>query len=250
MKPMKAMIFAAGLGTRLKPFTDLHPKALAPINGKPILQLIIEKFKKMGITDIVINVHHFSEQIIDFLKENNNFGITIRISDESNQLLDTGGGIVHARKWLEGNEHIILHNADILTNCDLSEMIKSHFEQGNDVSLLVSSRDSSRYFLFDNNLQMRGWTNTKTQEIKPADLANIDNLKPLAFSGIHVISPRILDTLSGFSTSPIFSITDFYIKECAKLNIKGYISGSSYYWFDIGTNEKLSRAEKYMQNIL
>ena len=162
---MKAMIFAAGLGTRLKPLTDHMPKALVPVAGKPMLEHVIEKLKATGFDEIVINVHHFAQQIIDFLKANNNFGIKIWISDETEELLDTGGGIKKTAHFFD--EPFLVHNADILSNVDLKALYDYHLTSGNDATLLVSSRKTVRYLLFDDANRLCGWINKETLQTKP-----------------------------------------------------------------------------------
>ena len=240
---MKAMIFAAGLGTRLKPFTDTMPKALVPVNGTPMLAHVITHLIKQGFYDIVVNVYHFGEKIIEFLETKNNFGINIHISNERDCLLDTGGGILKARQWLDGNEPILIHNADILTDLDLCEMRQQHIESGADATILVADRNTARYFLFDNDNNLKGWTNISTGEIKPKTLTEISQLTQLAFGGVHIISPSIFNTLEHYSSEPKFSITPFYIDNCNSLKIKGYQPKESYQWFDIGKPETLTLAE-------
>lgn len=153
---MKAMIFAAGLGTRLKPLTDHMPKALVPVAGRPMLEHVILKLKKAGFTELVINIHHFGEQIIDFLKANQNFGLTIHISDERDKLLDTGGGIKKAATFFTGTEPFLVHNVDILSNADLKEVYDFHRKSQNQATLLVSPRKTSRYLLFDTDNRLPG----------------------------------------------------------------------------------------------
>ena len=146
---MKAMIFAAGLGTRLKPFTDFHPKALAEVCGRPMLGVVIERLKMAGISEIIVNVHHFADQIVDYLHRNNDFGVRLHISDETSELLDTGGGILAARRWLDGDEPFVVHNADILTDVDIAGMLSVARSTGAASTLLVASRVTKRYLLFD-----------------------------------------------------------------------------------------------------
>ncbi len=189
---MKAMIVAAGLGSRLKPITNTLPKALVPVAGKPLLEHIIRKLIGAGVTEIVINVHHFSEQIIRFVQDNHSFGITIHFSDESDELLDTGGGIKNARKWLEGSaldssplvditpnagiaevlggEPFLVHNVDILSNLDIAALYAQHIRTKPLATLVVSERPTSRYLLFDDDDRLVGWNNITTGELKPADL--------------------------------------------------------------------------------
>lgn len=248
---MKAMIFAAGMGTRLKPFTDSHPKALAPICGHAMLGLVIEKLKSAGVDEFVVNIHHFGEQILDYLASHDNFGVTIHISDERERLLDTGGGILAARQWLEGSEPFIVHNADVLTDFDIREMVRQHDEADAVATLLCKHRETSRYLLFNpGNGRMRGWTNIKTGELKPETLASSDGLTALAFGGVHVVSPYIFTNLEKYAASlggdeliPKFSITDFYIADCTLEPIYGYGPSRPYRWHDIGRMESLAEAE-------
>ena len=163
---MKAMIFAAGMGTRLKPLTDTMPKALVPINGKPMLEHIILKLKNSGFTQIVINIHHLGQQIIDFLAENNNFGIDIIISDERDYLMDTGGGIKKAKSFFTGKEPFLIHNVDIISNVDLKKLYEKHLETNPLATLLVSKRETSRYLLFNKENKLCGWRNLETGEVK------------------------------------------------------------------------------------
>ncbi|MGM9841975.1 MAG: NDP-sugar synthase [Candidatus Limisoma sp.] len=240
---MKAMIFAAGLGTRLRPLTDNKPKALVEVAGVPMLERVIVNLKSYGFTDIVINVHHFGEQIIDFVESHRRFDINIAISDERNELLDTGGGILHARHLLDDGEPFLVHNADILTDLNLSELYAHHLNSHADATLLVAERTTSRYLLFDDNHTLRGWTNIKTGEIRPEGISTAD-LQTLAFGGIHVISPSIFDALSGYTDQRKFSITPFYVDSCTSLNIKGFSPAEDYRWFDIGKLETLRLAEQ------
>src|SRR5690606_32019928 len=154
---MKAMIFAAGMGTRLKPLTDTIPKALVPVGGKPLLQHIIEKLKRFGFNEIIINIHHFGQQIIDFVQENNSFDIRIEFSDEREQLLDTGGGIKKAAWFFDDNKPFLVHNVDILSNIDLQELYHFHLKNNTIATLLCSIRQTSRYLLFDTDNHLRGW---------------------------------------------------------------------------------------------
>ncbi len=184
---MKAMILAAGLGTRLKPFTEQHPKALLPINDKTLLQRNIEYVKQAGITEIVINIHHFGQQIIDFLNTHNNFGCHIQISDEREELLETGGGLLKARHMLQDCTFVLL-NADILTHLDLSKMIAYHNQFKPLVTLAVSQRSSSRQLEFDQKMTLCGWKNLNTGEhIHTGSQAAYER----AFSGIHIINPAL-----------------------------------------------------------
>ena len=238
------MIFAAGLGTRLKPLTDRIPKALVPINGTPMLQHVILKLKQAGFTYIVVNIHHFGEQIIDFLQANQNFGITIHISDERNQLLDTGGGIKKAAPFFSGNEPFLVHNVDILSDIDLKSLYEFHQHSPNDATLLVSRRETSRYLLFDkNNARLCGWINKQTRQTKPAGFVyRPEQHEAYAFSGIHVISPSLFRYMDEHWTGK-FSITDFYLQTCQEARISGYFA-SNLQLIDIGKPETLAQAEQ------
>lgn len=167
---MKAMIFAAGLGTRLRPLTDRMPKALVPVAGKPMLERVILKLKEAGFTDLTVNIHHFGEQIVDFLEARHHFGVDIHISDERDLLLDTGGGIRKARPWLDGDEPFLVHNADIWSDVDLQALYRRHVQSQAEATLLVSRRQTSRYLLLDDDNCLQGWVNKQTHEVKPADI--------------------------------------------------------------------------------
>lgn len=237
---MKAMIFAAGLGTRLKPFTDNHPKALAVVNGKPLLQRNIEYLKSFGIEEIVINVHHFADQIIEFLEENNYFGIEITISDETDQVLETGGGLVKAKANFE--EDFLVMNVDILTDLNLAKFIKAHQENKALVTLAVSDRNSSRKLFFNEQNELKGWRNLKTEEeIKAVD--SLDNCKDLAFSGIHVISPTLFDKITEKGK---FSIMKVYMDLMKTESIIGF-DHSGGILIDVGRPESVLEAEQYFK---
>ncbi len=236
------MIFAAGLGTRLKPLTDNTPKALLPIGGKPLIEHIILKLKSSGFDEIIINVHHFADQIIDFVVKKNNFDIHIHFSDERDMLLETGGGIKKAADFFNNGKSFLVHNVDILSNINLNELYQHHVAQNLIATLLVSNRTSSRYLLFDKNLLLKGWVNEKTGEIKPPikDL-NPDLYKKFAFSGIHVISPEIFNLMNDWEGK--FSIIDFYLSICDKEKVKGYNS-ANLKLIDVGKLDSLEKAEK------
>lgn len=243
---MKGMIFAAGMGTRLRPLTDDRPKALVEVCGTPMLERVIIRMIKAGIDDIVVNVHHLAPMIKSFLEVNGDFGITIHVSDESHELLDTGGGILKARKWLDGDEPFLVHNADIMTDLDLKQMIAQHISTGAAATLLVAQRDTSRYLLFDDSLKMHGWENRKTGETIPTDI-DAAAFQALAFGGIHVLSPSIFNHLeqwNGNGEIKKFSITPFYATSASEIDIRGYNPTPwSYRWLDIGKPETLAKAE-------
>lgn len=237
---MKAMIFTAGLGTRLKPFTDNHPKALAVVNGKPLLQRNIEYLKSFGINEIVINVHHFADQIIEFLEDNNYFGIEITISDETDQVLETGGGLVKAKANFE--EDFLVMNVDILTDLNLDKFIKAHQENKALVTLAVSNRNSSRKLFFNEQNELKGWRNLKTEEeIKAVD--SLDNCKDLAFSGIHVISPTLFYKITEKGK---FSIMKVYMDLMQTESIIGF-DHSGGILIDVGRPESVLEAEQYFK---
>ena len=241
------MIFAAGLGTRLRPLTDDTPKALIPINGKPMLEHIILKLKNAGFNQVVINIHHLGQQIVDFLAANNNFGIQINISDERDYLLDTGGGIKKASCFLQGNEPFLVHNVDIMSDIDLKALYLHHQETSPLATLLVSKRKTSRYLLFNNENKLCGWRNHETGEVKsyypdfdPAQYTEY------AFSGIHVLSPQIFDWMEEWTGK--FPIINFYLSICAKSNIQAY-PAEGLHLIDVGKPEALSQAEGWVKKI-
>ena len=240
---MKAMIFAAGLGTRLRPLTDHTPKALVPVAGQPMLQRVMLRLKEAGFDDITINIHHFGQQSIDFLQANQNFGLTVHVSDERDQLLDTGGGIWKARPFLDGNEPFLVHNADILTDLDLAAFYRHHRESGADATLLVSQRKTSRYLLFDAEYRLHGWTNRATGEVLPEGLDYATGgYRELAFGGVHVMSPSLFAAMESGGWGGKFSIIPFYLKACRQLHIQGYPL-QQVKWFDVGKPETLRQAE-------
>ncbi|MDR1500471.1 MAG: nucleotidyltransferase family protein [Tannerellaceae bacterium] len=218
---MKAMIFAAGLGTRLRPLTDTIPKALAPVNGKPMLEHLIIKLKAAGVDMIVINIHHLGRQIIDFLGANDNFGVVIHISDERGYLLDTGGGLKQAAPFLAGDEPFLVHNVDILSDVNLSALYRSHKADSSLATLLVSERPTSRYLLFDKEDKLCGWHNRETGEVKSyfPDFTP-DQYREYAFGGVHVMSPAIFACMEEWTGK--FSIVDFYISACVKERITAH----------------------------
>mgnify|MGYP003408557969 FL=1 len=240
------MIFAAGLGTRLKPLTDHMPKALAPVAGKPMLEHVIEKLKASGFDEIVINVHHFANQIIDFLKAKDNFGIKIWISDETDELLDTGGGIKKASSYFD--EPFLVHNADILSNVDLKAMYDYHLKSDNDATLLVSPRKTVRYLIFDENNHLQGWVNKDTMQTKPKGFVYQPEVqKEYAFGGIHIISPTLFNYMGDEWTGK-FSLMDFYLNTCHKAHLGNYIK-EELQLIDIGKPETLAQAEDFIRQI-
>lgn len=242
---MNAFIFAAGLGTRLKPLTDTMPKALVPVGGKPLLYHVIEKLKSGGIKKIVINIHHFGEMIIDYVKENNNFGIEIVFSDERQMLLETGGAIKHAVDLL-GDEPFLIHNVDILSNVDLEALINAHTESNSAATLLVSKRNSTRALLFSSDGNLTAWTNKTTGEVKtPYESIDIATLEEFAFSGIHIFTPRLFKYFGAYPEK--FSIIDFYLNTCKEEKIKAYTQ-EELQLLDVGKLDSLEKAEEYVRS--
>lgn len=251
---MKALIFAAGLGSRLRPLTDNTPKALIPVGGKPMLEHVILKLIAAGFDELVVNIHHHGQQIIDYLESKENFGIQIHISDERGYLLDTGGGIKHARQFLDGNEPFLVHNADILSNVDLKGLYQHHLRPHGNLgaaprcrcaTLLVSQRKSSRCLLFDKDNRLCGWQNRETGEVKsPYPDFNHNTYKGYAFAGIHVISPEIFEWMDEWTGK--FSIINFYLSICAKTNIQAYPL-DNLQLLDVGKPEALAQAEEWLK---
>jgi NDP-sugar pyrophosphorylase family protein len=241
---MKALIFAAGLGTRLKPLTDEMPKALVPIAGKPLLEHVILKLKAAGFVEIIINVHHFPNQIINFLQSKNNFDIRIEISDESDLLLETGGGVRKAAWFFDDGKPFLVHNVDILSNVDLSALYHQHLRTHSLATLVVSARDTFRYLLFNDDLQLKGWINEKTGELKPFDLRKPELYSKLAFSGIQVLSPEVFKMMDVFP--PKFSIMDFYLNYM-KTNVISAFVPQNYRMLDVGKINVLDEAEKFVK---
>lgn len=237
---MKAMILAAGLGTRLKPWTDHHPKALAVVNGKSLLQRNIEYLQQFGITEVLVNVHHFADQIIEAVQKNNGWGSKITISDETDEVLETGGGLKKAAWYFEGTSSFVLMNVDILTSLDMHAMLQAHTSNKPLATLAISERTTSRYFLFDGQQQLKGWRNVVTGEEKPVDISKkIADLKQMAFSGIHIIDPSLLTLME---RSGKFSMVDVYLDLCDKHSILGY-DHTGAVLVDVGKPESIIKAE-------
>lgn len=229
------MLFAAGLGTRLKPFTDKHPKALAEVNGKTLLEHSIQYLQKYGIKEVVVNVHHFADQIEKVLADNKGFGSKYTISDERDEVLETGGGLKKAESYFKDEKAFVVMNVDVLTNLELERMIQEHLDSDAIATLAVMQRDSSRHLMFDNEMRLSGWRNNKTEEQKivHADRAVL----PFAFSGIQVLSPKIFD----MPFEGKFSIIDVYLHFAATQTIKGY-NHTGDVFLDVGKPESLEKA--------
>jgi NDP-sugar pyrophosphorylase family protein len=253
------MIFAAGLGTRLKPLTDTLPKALVPLAGKTLLQWQIERLKAAGITDIVVNVHHFPDMIINYLRENDNFGCRIAVSDERDMLLETGGGLRKAKELLTSSPNsliasspILICNVDILSNIDLPTLLQAYNPEEMGV-VVVSPRETQRYLLFDETNRLRGWTNIATGEIRPASLASSPNsliASQLAFSGMQVLNPRIFDVMDKVvaEKGDKFSLIDLYLSIAEKEILRAFIP-ENYRMMDVGKIAQLSEAESFAASL-
>lgn len=243
---MEALVFAAGLGTRLRPLTDTIPKALVPVGGKPLLYHVVSKLKTAGIDRIVINVHHFPDSVIGYVQEQENFGIDVRFSDERDLLLDTGGGILHARNLLEGSPFLV-HNVDIISNLDIGWFISQAPEDAL-ASLVVSERKTRRYFLFDDGMRLVGWTDTFTGEVRsPYPDLDPGKCRKYAFAGIHYISDRIFDVFDEDGWEGRFPIVDFYLKECARYPVYGIVP-PRLTLIDAGKPETIAQAEEFLRN--
>lgn len=242
---MKAMIFAAGLGTRLRPLTETIPKALVEVNGLPLLEIVIRRLQKYGVDEIIVNVHHLAEHIRDFLERHKYFGIEIHLSDETEHLLDTGGGLKKASWFFDDQLPFFVHSVDILSDIDLHEFYQFHLQHPQALATLaVTRRNSTRCLLFDQNDTLCGWENRSTHEVKMARSA-ISGFHELAFSSIHVISPAI------FSLMPdqeVFSIIDLYLQVAATETILAFQHDHAL-WLDVGKPNNLSQASEIFGQI-
>ena len=257
---MKAMIFAAGLGTRLKPITDTMPKALVPVCGQPLLYHVITKLVAAGYDDLVVNVHHFPDQIIHYL-HSHDFGARIAVSDERDFLRETGGGIRYAKHLLTDfstppaaplemtKEPFLVHNVDIVSNLDLG-WLREQFREGALVTLVASERKTQRYFLFDEDYRLKGWTNIATGEVRsPFPDIDPDQCRKLAFAGIHLMSPAIFDAFDRYGFGDRFSIVDFYLRACADYPIYAAVP-PDFQLVDVGKFDALPEAEATCATIL
>lgn len=239
------MLFAAGLGTRLRPLTDTMPKAMVPVDGRPLIDIVMNNLIRQGATEIVVNVHHFAQQIIDFIVSHS-WSVPVKISDESEQLLNTGGGLLHASSMFSDDGlPILIHNVDILSNAPLQTFYRENLQA--DATLMVSQRDTQRYLLFDDDMRLRGWTNIATGEVKsPFKDIHVEELQRYAFSGIHMFSPRLFSLMSGYPSA--FPIMDFYLQNCAKANIRGFVQ-SDLKLLDVGKLNTLHEADAYVKEL-
>ena len=269
---MKSMIFAAGLGTRLKPITDTLPKALVPVCGKPLIELTCRKLMSAGINEAVVNIHHFADKIEDWANGQDWISVSgsstnadtegkfhISFSDERAQLLETGGAVLHARRFLEGCGHFLIHNVDILSDADL-DWLQSEVKPEALATLLVSERKTTRFFLFEpETMRLVGWLNTTTGAYYLADDSiELEDCRALAFSGIHILSDKVLDLMDEYARSrnlPVedpagvkFSIKDFYLWAAAKHPIYGVVA-KDLNFLDVGKLDALAPAEEFVKNI-
>ncbi len=231
---MKAIILAAGLGSRLKSITANNPKALVEVNGKPMLEIVIQYLKKQGVVDFMINIHHFGDSIIEFLSRNNNFGVNITISDERDHLLDTGGAILKAHGFIKGNQPVLVHNVDIISDVKIADLLNHHAKSGSIATLCVRKRNSGRGLLFDDTMKLIGWANVEKRDFKWVNNV-LANYNLFAFSGIYLISPQFSDKIMQRGK---FSIIDTWLTMARSEIISGFIDSSDT-WHDLGTIEKI-----------
>lgn len=243
---MKAMIFAAGLGTRLKPMTDSMPKALVTVCGRPLIEHVARKLKASGVESAVVNVHHFAEMIEEWVGKQDI--MPMEISDERELLLETGGGVLHARPLLEGCGHFLVHNVDIISDLDIKWFF-SKVKEGSLATLLVSERNTSRYLLFEeDSMRLVGWTNVSTGEVRtPYPDFDMTKCRRLAFSGIHIMSDTIFDVMDKYG-KPRFPIMDFYISVCAEYDIYG-VKAEDLHMVDVGKLDTIEVADKMIQSM-
>lgn len=249
------MIFAAGLGTRLKPLTDNMPKALVPVCGKPLLWHVIMKLRAAGVEEVVVNVHHFADMIEDYLRSVDNLGMKVYISSERDLLRETGGGIRHAQRYLfdagKSGEpgRFLVHNVDILSDLDI-RWFEAQVKPGALATLLVSERKTSRYLLFDDDMRLVGWTNVSTGEVRsPYPDLDADSCTRLAFSGIHILSDAVFPLFGQEGFGERFPIMDFYLKVADRYPIYG-VKAENLRLVDVGKLDTLAEAEKLAEEII
>jgi NDP-sugar pyrophosphorylase family protein len=243
---MKAMVLAAGLGTRLRPLTDDRPKALVELAGRTLLEITLSRLRDFGVRDVIINVHHFADMIEGYLREQNNFGMHVEISREDELLLDTGGGLKKAGWFFQDQggreEPFILHNVDVISDIDLNHMLNHHVQTAALATVAVQERQTSRYLLFDDSLQLCG--RKSGRDGKTGVVRREQNLEPLAFAGIHVISPRLIQMIT---EQGAFSIIDTYLRLAAQGEKIIAFRADQYHWRDLGTPQSIADAEKLLR---
>lgn len=239
---MRAMILAAGLGTRLRPWTLEHPKGLVPVGGVPMLERVILKLKEEGVSDIIINVHHFASQIMDFLATRD-FGVKYYISDESDSLLDTGGALQKALPLLDdgADTPFLVHNVDILSNARLKDLIHQNVESKSGASLLVSDRNSSRRLVFDPEMQLLGWHDVSSGRYRPENFSPSDSMRDLAFSGIYVARPSLVKDMAEAGFCGSFGVMDYFLSPRRSVSVEG-VEAADLQLIDIGKPATLSQA--------
>lgn len=240
---MKAMILAAGKGTRLGLLTRNKPKALVSFNGKPMLESLILRLKAQGFEEILINVHHHAKQIMKFVKEHDSFGIDIKFSHEKGELLDTGGAIAFAGEFIQGSEPVLIHNVDVYSDLDYRELIYHHIDSQAMATLVVRERETSRKLLFDKNLLLKGWENQKTGEKRWTE-KQMENVSSLAYSGIYVVCPGFAASMPFKGT---FSIIDAWLEMANRYEICAWVDKNSR-WYDLGNPERIKRAEEELKS--
>lgn len=254
---MKAMIFAAGLGTRLKPVTDRMPKALVPVCGRPLIEHVLRKLSAAGINDVVVNVHHFADMLEAYFASCPVENMHIKVSDERDMLRETGGGIRHARRFLDGD--FLIHNVDIISNLDIGALCSAD-RGGALATLVVSERETSRYLLFDRDMRLAGWTNAATGEVRsPYPGLDVAKCRKYAFSGIHVVSKDIFDVMDRTDEvlerqgKPVFGerfpIMDFYLHVAAEYPVTGVVAGGLKI-IDVGKPDSLALAEELVGTVM
>lgn len=241
------MILCAGLGTRLRPWTEHHPKALVPVGGVPMLKRVSERLIEQGFDEITLNIHHFGDQIVSYVKEDPLLSEIVSISDETEYLLDTGGGILHAAGFLGKDQRpFLVHNVDILSNADLKGLMAMHQDSGRHITLLVSDRKSDRKLVFDSGMNLKGWVNKGSGATRPATLDVSDSDRMLSFSGIYVMSPVVFGIMSRNGFSGSFPVMDFFLSGLPDLRIGGF-ECHDLDLIDIGKPDSLNRANLKVQ---
>lgn len=237
---MKAMVLAAGLGTRLRPLTDKRPKALVEVAGKTLLEITLARLREFGICEAIVNAHHFGDMLVEYLKIHDNFGMDVEVSREE-VLLDTGGGLKKAAWFFkESDDPFVLHNVDVLSTIDLGSMAEEHRKSGSLATLAVQDRKTARHLLFDDDLQLCGRRAGRDEIVRTAS-----RLHPLAFSGVHVLSPRIFQLMT---EEGVFSIIDVYLRLAGDGEKIEAFRADEYYWRDLGKPENIAKAEEDLRN--
>lgn len=239
---MRALVLAAGLGTRLLPLTNDKPKALVEVAGKPLIAHVLERLWGSGIRFVVVNIHHFANRLQEYLDDYKLPGLEVHLSDEKGHLLDTGGAIMHARHLLDDGSPFLVHNVDIITNINLQKMISVHADGGHFATLAVRDRSTSRSLLVDGNDFLCGWRNNETGETRICYEAAYSDL---AFSGVHILSSKVFETMK----QGRFSIIDYYLESASRGEKIHCHRHDEDYWLDLGRIEQLAEAEKLLKGM-